>query len=141
MDRPSDAPQTPPELDWDLWIGPAKFRPYHPTYHPAKWRAWWDFGTGSLGDMGCHIVDPLFWALKLQYPVSVEANISRVWHAFFEETEPKNETYPRSSIVRFKFPAREVTTKLLDIRVTVGRTGGPNGSAPSWMFQGPNEKR
>ena len=56
--------------------------------------------------MGCHIIDPLFWALKLQYPVSVEANISRVWHAFFEETEPKNETYPRSSIVRFRFPAR-----------------------------------
>ena len=106
MDRPSETVATPTGLDWDLWIGPAAYRPFNPTYHPAKWRAWWDFGTGSLGDMGCHIIDPLFWALKLQYPVSVEANISRVWHAFFEETEPKNETYPRSSIVRFKFPAR-----------------------------------
>jgi hypothetical protein len=57
--------------------------------------------------MGCHIVDPLFWALKLKYPVSVEANISSYWHAFFEKTEPKNEMFPRSTIVRFRFPARE----------------------------------
>lgn len=107
VERPRETPDVPPGLDWDLWIGPAQYRPYHPTYHPAKWRAWWDFGTGSLGDMGCHIVDPLFWALKLKYPVSVEANISTYYHGFFEETEPKNETYPRSSIVRLRFPARE----------------------------------
>ncbi len=107
VDRPTDTPEVPPGLDWDLWLGPARLRPYHPTYHPAKWRAWWDFGTGSLGDMGCHIVDPLFWALKLKYPVSVEASISKYWHAFFEESQPKNEMFPRSTIVRFKFPARE----------------------------------
>ncbi len=107
VDRPQDAPPVPPSLDWDLWIGPAQSRPYNPTYHPAKWRAWWDFGTGSLGDMGCHIVDPLFWALKLKYPVSVEANVSKFWHAFFEETKPKNEMFPRSTIVRFKFPPRD----------------------------------
>jgi hypothetical protein len=57
--------------------------------------------------MACHIVDPLFMALKLRYPVSVEAVVPRHWHAFFEETEPKNEMYPRCSIVRYKFPARE----------------------------------
>jgi predicted dehydrogenase len=107
VERPKETPEVPKDLDWDLWIGPAPFRPYHPSYHPAKWRAWWDFGTGSLGDMGCHIVDPLFWALKLKYPVSVEANISTFWHAFFEQTQPKNESFPRSTIVRFKFPARE----------------------------------
>jgi predicted dehydrogenase len=105
--RPTDTPAAPPDLDWDLWLGPAPSRAYHPTYHPAKWRAWWDFGTGSLGDMACHIVDPLFWALKLKYPVSVEANISKYWHAFFELTPPKNEMFPRSTIVRFRFPARE----------------------------------
>ena len=105
--RPKETPDVPAGLDWDLWIGPAQPRPYHPTYHPAKWRAWWDFGTGSLGDMGCHIVDPLFWALQLKYPVSVEANISRYWQAFFEQAEPKNEMFPRSTIVRFQFPARE----------------------------------
>jgi predicted dehydrogenase len=107
VDRPKETPAVPAGMDWDLWIGPAETRPYNPTYHPAKWRAWWEFGTGSLGDMGCHIVDPLFWALKLKYPVSVEANISRYWQAFFEETKPKNEMFPRSTIVRFQFPARE----------------------------------
>jgi len=107
VDRPTDTPEVPPGLDWDLWLGPAHPRPYHPTYHPAKWRAWWDFGTGSLGDMACHIIDPLFWALKLKYPGSVEANISTYWQAFFEEAPSKHETYPRSSIVRFRFPARD----------------------------------
>jgi predicted dehydrogenase len=105
--RPQDTPPVPAGLDWNLWLGPAHERPYNPTYHPAKWRAWWDFGTGSLGDMGCHLIDPLFWALKLKYPTKVEANISRYWHAFFEETQPKNEMFPRSTIVRFRFPARE----------------------------------
>jgi len=115
VERPTDTPEVPPGLDWDLWLGPARTRPYHPTYHPAKWRAWCDFGTGSLGDMGCHIIDPLFWALKLRYPVSVEGSISRYWHGFFEETQPKNEMFPRSSIVRFKFPARE---KMPEVDVT-----------------------
>jgi predicted dehydrogenase len=105
--RPTETPDPPADLDWDLWLGPAHPRPYHPTYHPGKWRAWWEFGTGSLGDMACHIVDPLFWSLKLKYPISVEANISRYWEAFFEETAPKNEMFPRSTIVRFRFPARE----------------------------------
>jgi predicted dehydrogenase len=107
VDRPTERPEVPKDLDWDLWLGPAQERPYHPTYHPAKWRAWWDFGTGSLGDMACHIVDPLFWALKLKYPISVEANISKYWPAFFEAAQSKNEMFPRSTIVRYKFPARE----------------------------------
>jgi predicted dehydrogenase len=115
VERPADAPEIPPQLDWDLWLGPARHRPYHPAYHPAKWRAWWDFGTGSLGDMGCHIIDPLFWALKLKYPVSVEASISKYWHAFFAETQPKNEMFPRSTIVRFRFPARD---KMPPVEVT-----------------------
>jgi predicted dehydrogenase len=107
VERPGETPEVPASLDWDLWLGPARLRPYHPTYHPAKWRAWWDFGTGSLGDMGCHLIDPLFWALKLKYPTSVEANVSKYWHAFFQESAAKNEMFPRSTIVRFRFPARE----------------------------------
>jgi predicted dehydrogenase len=107
VDRPMETPPVPPSLDWDLWLGPAHARPYHPTYHPAKWRAWWDFGTGALGDMACHIVDPLFWALKLKYPTSVEAHVSKYWKAFFEEAQPKHEMFPRSTIVRYRFPARE----------------------------------
>ena len=105
--RPTDTPEVPPDLDWDLWLGPAQARPYHPAYHPAKWRAWWDFGTGSLGDMACHIVDPIFWALKLKYPAKVEAHTSQFWSAFFEKAETKNEMFPRSTIVRYGFPARE----------------------------------
>ncbi len=115
LDRPTETPEVPAALDWDLWIGPAAYRPFHPTYHPAKWRAWWDFGTGSLGDMGCHVLDPLFWALKLKYPVSVEANIARYWHAFFEQTEPKNEAFPVSTIVRFRFPERDKKMPAVDL--------------------------
>jgi predicted dehydrogenase len=106
MERPAETPRIPEGLDWDLWIGPAPYRPYHPIYIPGKWRAWWDFGTGSLGDMGCHILDPVFWPLKLKYPVSIEGCISTYWQQFWEKVEPKNEMYPRSTIVRFKFPAR-----------------------------------
>ena len=105
--RPAETPAVPEGLDWDRWIGPAPMRPYHPLYHPEAWRAWCDFGTGSLGDLGCHIIDPVFWALKLKYPSSVEGNISTYWEKFWKKTEPRNETFPRSTIVRFKFPARE----------------------------------
>ncbi|OQA01121.1 MAG: hypothetical protein BWY71_00496 [Planctomycetes bacterium ADurb.Bin412] len=80
-----------------MWLGPAPNRPYHPTYHPFSWRAWWDFGTGALGDMACHILDPAFWALKLGYPVSVEASSTKV----------NDETAPLASIVRYQFPERE----------------------------------
>ena len=105
-ERPADTPPVPAGLDWDLWIGPAAMRPFHPTYHPGTWRAWWDFGTGSLGDLGLHIMDPVFWALKLKYPVSVEGCISTYWKGLWQKSPPKNEQYPRSSIVRYKFPAR-----------------------------------
>ncbi|MEW6747613.1 MAG: Gfo/Idh/MocA family oxidoreductase [Planctomycetota bacterium] len=107
VERPQETPPVPATLDWDLWLGPAPERPYHPTYHPGSWRAWWDFGTGSLGDLGCHVIDPIFAALKLGAPVSVEACISTYWHAFWQKTEPKNENFPRSSITRYQFPARE----------------------------------
>jgi predicted dehydrogenase len=107
MDRPKETPPVPSTLDWDLWLGPAPYRPYHPVYHPANWRAWWDFGTGALGDLACHVLDPVFWALKLHYPDQVEGSTSTFWHGFFQKTEPKNETYPRSTIVRYRFPQRD----------------------------------
>jgi predicted dehydrogenase len=73
IDRPQESPAVPATLDWDLWLGPAPVRPYHPSYLPFNWRAWLDFGTGALGDMACHVLDPVFWALKLGYPTAVEA--------------------------------------------------------------------
>ena len=97
VSRPKDTPAAPAELDWDLFIGPAPMRPYNPAYHPFSWRGWWDFGTGALGDIGCHSLDPIFRALKLKYPVSVQAVSTLV----------NQETYPSGSIVRYEFPARE----------------------------------
>jgi predicted dehydrogenase len=107
VERPTDTPPVPEGMDWDKWIGPAQFRPYHPAYHPGLWRAWCDFGTGSLGDLGCHILDCVFWSMKLNYPVSVEGNISTYWKALWKKVEPRNENFPRSSIVRYRFPERE----------------------------------
>ena len=94
--RPSETPPVPPTLDWNLWLGPAPQRPYNPAYLPSKWRCWWDFGTGALGDMGCHIFDPAVWALELDYPTSVETRT----------TQFNSETYPAASVVRYEFPAR-----------------------------------
>ncbi|HUU10064.1 MAG TPA: Gfo/Idh/MocA family oxidoreductase, partial [Phycisphaerae bacterium] len=72
-DRPKDTPAVPATLDWDLWIGPAPHRTYHPAYHPAVWRCWWDFGCGMMGDRGAHTFDPIVWALKLGAPTRIEA--------------------------------------------------------------------
>lgn len=98
--KPEDTPPVPDTLDWDLWLGPVAYRPYHPDYHPTKWRAWLDFGTGALGDMGCHILDPAFWALDLGAPDTIQAT-STHW-----QDEVSSQTFPRASIVRYSFPAR-----------------------------------
>jgi predicted dehydrogenase len=100
MARPKDTPPVPETLDWDLWLGPVPFRPYHPEYLPMKWRAWLEFGTGPLGDMGCHILDPAFWALELGPPKTVQATSTHF------QPEVASETFPRASIVRYEFPAR-----------------------------------
>jgi predicted dehydrogenase len=63
--RPEETPPVPDTLDWDLWLGPAPERPYHPCYHPRTWRSWWDFGCGMMGDRGVHTFDPIVWALDL----------------------------------------------------------------------------
>ncbi|MDP6525677.1 MAG: Gfo/Idh/MocA family oxidoreductase [Kiritimatiellia bacterium] len=96
IERPTDTPPVPKELDWNLWLGVAPERPYHPSYVPFKWRGWWDFGAGALGDMGCHMMDACYWALDLKYPTSVSAESSLV----------NNETGPAWSIITYEFPAR-----------------------------------
>jgi len=101
--------QTPPStLDWDLWLGPAEQRPYHSLYQPAKWRGWWSFGNGMLGDWACHTLDAPFWALDLGAPSSVEAEVSAV--------SPEN--VPDWAAVTYRFPARgdrpPVTMKWLE---------------------------
>jgi predicted dehydrogenase len=71
MDRPAETAAVPTSLNWDLWLGPAAERPYHPAYVPFKWRGWWDFGCGAVGDMAIHLADPAFWALRLGGRVKV----------------------------------------------------------------------
>lgn len=73
VDRPSDRPPVPMGLDWDKWIGPAPMRPYHPCYAPHDWHYWWDFGNGEMGNMACHYMDLVFWALELEYPTVIKA--------------------------------------------------------------------
>ncbi len=96
IERPKDRPAVPASLDWDLWLGPAPLRPYHPAYVPFAWRGWWDFGSGGLGDMGIHNIAPVFSALKLTAPVSVHASSTAVYP----------ETLPLASCVHYEFPAR-----------------------------------
>jgi len=108
MLKPTESKPVPSTLDWDLWLGPAEPRPYHPIYLPFMWRAWWDFGCGALGDMACHILDPVFTALKLKYPKSVEAVVS----TFVSPDEmwvkvDNKDSFPRASIVYYDFPARD----------------------------------
>lgn len=96
-ERPETGDPVPEHLDWDLWLGPAPVRPYKAgRYHPANWRRWWDFGQGTLGDMGCHYMDLPFWALDLRYPTSVTA----------EGPEVHPETCPLGLTVHYEFPAR-----------------------------------
>jgi predicted dehydrogenase len=90
-----DPSAPPPGLHWDLWIGPAPDRPYSAAYHPFKWRGYWAFGTGALGDMGCHLMNLPVMALGLRDPVAITAQTS-VWN---------RETYPGWSIIRYEFAA------------------------------------
>ncbi|MEM7479097.1 MAG: Gfo/Idh/MocA family oxidoreductase [Planctomycetota bacterium] len=90
--------EVPAHLNWDLWLGPAPERPFSPgKYHPAQWRKYWDFGQGTLGDMGCHYMDLPFWALGLRHPISVEA----------EGPAVNAESAPLGLTVRYKFPKTE----------------------------------
>lgn len=102
LPEPKGTMQTPKTLDWDLWIGPAKKRPYSEAYTPWNWRGFWDFGTGALGDMACHIMDPLFWALDLKYPTSVigSSTLSNLYSP------------PTAQIVTYTFPARKAKGKV-----------------------------
>jgi len=96
INAPKEIPSVPPTLDWDLWLGPAPWRPYHPAYLPFNWRGWWDFGTGVIGDMGAHLIDQPFWALKLKAPATVQAS----------STKYTKDSYPLAEILTYSFPAR-----------------------------------
>ncbi len=109
LNEPKGGVPVPSTLDWDLFIGPAKKRPYDPAYTPWNWRGFWDFGTGALGDMACHIMDPLYWALDLKYPVSVSAS----------STLANLYSPPQAQKIRYKFPARPAKGKVNMPELTV----------------------
>jgi predicted dehydrogenase len=92
---PTQAPPT--GMDWDQWIGPAPYREYHTDLHPHEWHGWYDFGNGSIGNMGCHILDGVFWALKIEHPTSMEVEMNR---------GGSEERYPTGSRIRWDVPAR-----------------------------------
>ncbi len=95
--RPPALP-VPKGLDWDKWIGPAPYREFHSDLHPHEWHGWYDFGNGSIGNMGCHVLDGVFWALKVEHPSSIEVQYIR---------GGSDERYPTGSTIRWDIPARE----------------------------------
>ncbi len=122
IERPSESHHTPEWLDWDLFLGPAPFRPYHPAYHPFTWRGWWDFGTGALGDIACHSMDAAFWTYDLRDPDRLIA----------ETTTPFAETAPASSRIEYHFPARDRRPEL----TVVWRDGNLHPPRPRFLAAG-----
>jgi len=102
LNTPTTVDPIPETLDWDLFIGPAKYRPYNSIYHPWNFRGWWDFGTGALGDMACHILHAPFAALNLGYPTKVQGS----------STALLVDCAPNAQIVKMTFPARENLPKV-----------------------------
>lgn len=127
LSTPDKSKRVPKTLDWNLFVGPAKWREYNPIYHPWNWRGWWDFGTGALGDMGCHIIDPVFKALMLGHPSAVEAS----------STPFNNDSPPNAQFVRYEFPRRDNLPKVGMPPVTVSwYDGGLMPNRPDELLAG-----
>lgn len=102
LERPKEIMDIPKNFNWDLFVGPAPMRPYHESYTPWNWRGFWDFGTGAFGDMACHVMDPIYRALKLKYPEAISGS----------STTANTESAPNAEKVRFDFPARKNMDKI-----------------------------
>lgn len=90
----------PETLDWDLWLGPAAFRPYNPVYLPGRWRSWTPFGNGTVGDWVCHVVDPVFWALDLGAPSTITARVKDY------DVKTQGDSFPKGEVITYEFPAK-----------------------------------
>lgn len=147
---PTEKHPIPAELDWNLWLGPSKMRDYNSGYLPFKWRGWWDFGTGALGDMACHIVDVVVRSIKLGHPDSVEASVTEQYVADFKEAI-FDDSCPMACKVVFHFPDRG--TGLPPVKLTWYDGGilpdrpaelGPDDPLGSWdggvIFEGTKGK-
>lgn len=102
---PTDKEEVPKELDWNLWLGPTQYHDYHKTYVPFSWRGFWDFGTGALGDMGCHIIDPAFKVAGLGYPSEVECSVADIYERMWQPAYHP-ESCPAASSIILKFPGK-----------------------------------
>ena len=100
LSRLGEKHEVPPTLDWDLWLGPAQWRPYHPAYLPGSWRGWVPFGNGTVGDWTCHVVDPVFWALDLGAPATIQANVK------YYDPKTQGDAFPKGEIITYEFPAK-----------------------------------
>lgn len=125
---PTDTPSVPKGLDWDLWLGPAAYRPYHKAYCPYGWRFWWDFGTGETGNWGCHILDIPYWALGLTYPTRVDGS----------GPEVHDQTTPKSMATKFAFPDQDVTLHWYHAKSgpPILKEKGLNGGGMNTLFIG-----
>ena len=103
--RPTDKQSPPPGMDWDMWIGPAPYRPYHSAYHPSNWRPWWDFGTGTVGDMACHTLHTYFKELQLGAPMTIYSYGSTRHKGFFRFVSTP-ECQSHANMITWEFPAR-----------------------------------
>jgi len=101
-----DESQKPKDLHWDLWVGPAQYRPYTPNLHPFSWRGWWEYGTGALGDVGCHLIDIPFRTLGLHYPTDAECSVGSVYSKMWTP-DYHPEGCPPSSFITLHFEATE----------------------------------
>lgn len=106
LPTPTGKFEVPPEVSWDLWLGPAPFVEYNPAYLPFNWRGWWPYGTGALGDMACHIMDAAFRILPIDFPMEVECSTTTEWADFFKEASYPD-SCPASSIIHMKFPRKD----------------------------------
>ncbi|MHC4242184.1 MAG: Gfo/Idh/MocA family protein [Planctomycetota bacterium] len=102
LGRLSEKHDIPAELEWDLWLGPAKWRSYHPAYLPGSWRGWVPFGNGTVGDWVCHVVDPVFWALDLGAPSTITAKVDNY------DPKTQGDAYPKGDIITYEFPAKGI---------------------------------
>ena len=127
LETPAKVDKVPSTLNWDLFTGPAKVRPFNSVYHPWNWRGWWDYGTGALGDMACHILHPAFKALQLGYPISAEGS----------STQLLNDCAPQAQYVKLVYPARDNLAKVAMPEVEIHwYDGGMMPERPAGFPQG-----
>ncbi|MBX9783921.1 MAG: Gfo/Idh/MocA family oxidoreductase [Chitinophagaceae bacterium] len=111
MGKPKKVASVPAELDWDLWLGPAPYEDYKDGYVPFNWRGYWSFGTGALGDMGCHLIDPAFKTVGLGYPAEVECSVAAVYEQMWTASNYPD-SCPLASTVTLTFPGKKNNIEL-----------------------------